>query len=176
MPLVPLELRILAADLSAEAQELHAAMFARLVPELGRVGMQCAVKYRTWDVTDALSTAGLMDAWLEHAGDAEVYLVFVSAFSRFAGKGNNGEAVLQAFRDITLRVHDRIFLVAWIEPAMNESKKFLPRLIERLLGAFKGRGKASPEGLEGVFKYRHPLNSEVIPGRAKVVSFQKVQS
>jgi hypothetical protein len=176
LPRTPTSIQILAADKLEDARVLHQAMYSRLAPSLLAVGVRSSVAYRHWDVTDDLSTAELMTAWRQQADRAEVYLVFVSAFSGFAAKGQNSEKVLQAFRDIALRLHDRHFLIVWIEPMINESKRFLPRLVTWFTGLYKSRPVATDDGMDEEFQYRHPFNDEVLTGRARVVKFQQTET
>src|SRR5207244_3683691 len=101
---LPLEIRLLAADISAEARAIHEAMLLRIEEVLKESGINITSEYMEWNVTDPFSTAALMDRWLAFASASEEYLVFISAFSGFAA--SNAEAIAQAVRDITVRLHN----------------------------------------------------------------------
>jgi hypothetical protein len=110
IPRLPLEIRLMAADISPEARGIHEAMLRRVQGELAESGVSVTWEYMQWDASDPFSTTALMDRWLEFAPASEEYLVFISAFSGFAA--SNAEVVLQSVRDITVRLHNKMFLLA----------------------------------------------------------------
>jgi hypothetical protein len=67
IPRLPLEIRLLAADISAEARAIHEAMLRRVQGVLVESGINVTWEYMHWDVTDPFSTAALMDRWLAFA-------------------------------------------------------------------------------------------------------------
>jgi hypothetical protein len=170
LPPLPLEVGILAGDFSTKARSIHASMLQRFRGQLERVGMRLRWEHSHWDITDPFSTAALIDAWFRLCPDCEEYLVFVSAFSRYAAK--NTDPVLQAVRDIAVRFHDKTLVIAWIEPITNESKRFVPRLWDALAKLFSWSTKNESDPMEE-FEYLHPFTDEVIKGRARVLPFTK---
>jgi hypothetical protein len=174
IPRLPLEIRLLAADISSEARAIHEAMLGRVQGELAESGVSVSSQYVQWDVTDPFSTAALMDKWLEFAPASEEYLVFISAFSGFAA--SNAEAVLHGVRDITVRLHNKMFLLAWIEPIMKKSERLFEKVLGYLTSLFRDRPVTGSQPLAEEFKYRHPFTEQVLPGRARVVQFEKVQT
>jgi hypothetical protein len=174
VPRLPLEIRLLAADISAEARAIHEAMLRRVQGALAELGISVAWEYMAWDVTDPFSTTALMDRWLAFAPASEEYLVFISAFSGFAA--SNADVVLQGVRDITVRLHNKTFLLAWIEPIMKKSERLFEKVLGFLTGLFRGRPVTGCQPLGEEFKYRHPFTEQVLPGRARVVRFEKVQT
>jgi hypothetical protein len=174
IPRLPLEIRLLAADISSEARAIHEAMLRRVQDDLAESGVSLTWEYMQWDVTDPFSTAALMDRWLEFAPASEEYLVFISAFSGFAA--SNAEAVLHGVRDITVRLHNKMFLLAWIEPIMKKSERLFEKVLGFFTSLFRGRPVTGCQPLEEEFKYRHPFTEQLLPGRARVVRFEKVQT
>jgi hypothetical protein len=170
LPRLPLEVSILAGDVSAGARAIHESMLGRLRPSFEAEGVRMRWQHMAWDVTDPFSTTALMDEWFKFSPAAEEYLVFVSAFSGFAAK--NADQVLQAVRDIAVRLHDRTFLIAWIEPMNNQSRKLLPQLWAIVAGLFRWSAKGKNAPPEEAFEYIHPFTDEVIPGRARVLPFE----
>jgi hypothetical protein len=98
--------------------------------------------------------------------------VFVSAFSGFGAK--HTEPVLQAVRDIAVRFHEKTFLIAWIEPITNESKRLLPRLWGALARLFSWSTEGKGGDLNEEFEYLHPFTKQVITGRARVLPLGNV--
>lgn len=174
LPRLPLEIRLFAADISAEARAIHEGMLRRVQGALAKLGISIIWEYMAWDVTDPFSTAALMDRWLAFAPESEEYLVFISAFSGFAA--SNAEAVMQGVRDITVRLHSKMFLLAWIEPIMKKSERLFEKVVGFLSSLFRGRPVTGCQPLEEEFRYGHPFTDQVLPGRARVVRFEKVQT
>jgi len=121
-----------------------------------------------WDVTDGYSTARLMEAWFKQAGESEAFLVFISAFGAFTEK--NRPVVETAIRDIMVRFHDdKQLIVAWIEPSLKGTSRWMGPILELLIGFFKGRGRANSHDAEVKFDWRHPFTKESITGSAKLI-------
>lgn len=172
LPRLPLDVGILGGDCSEEARLLHACMLQRLRPHFDAVGVRMCWQHSDWDVTNPFSTSALMDQWFRFCPGCEEYLVFVSAFSGFAAR--HTDPVLQAVRDMAVRFHDKMFLIAWIEPITNESRRLLPRLWEALAKLFSWSTRGKGDDLMEEFSYLHPFTEEVITGRARVLPFEKV--
>ncbi|MFO0807592.1 MAG: hypothetical protein U0746_03130 [Gemmataceae bacterium] len=172
LPRLPVDVQVAAGDCSAKAREVHACLLSRLQTPLADVGMRLTWRHLEWDVTDSFSTAALIDHWFLQCPECEEYLVFVSAFSGFADK--HTEHVSRAFQHITERLHNRAALMAWIEPDMNQSRRFLPRITDHLTKWFSSFfGLSSPTEAER-FRYCHPFTDcDPIRGQANVRAFKK---
>ncbi len=180
VPRLPLEIRLLAADISADGRALHQAMLLRLQPFLDAHGIRVDCEYMEWDVSKLTSTTALVDRWLALAPASEEYLVFISAFSAFAVE--NQETTKEAIRNIAARLHNKPFVLAWVEPILgkkekskNKYRQFISGVIESLKGLFQPKANPGCGPLEEEFKYRHPFTVQILPGRARVVRFENLQ-
>ena len=166
---LPVELHVLAADISPTAREIHECMLKRVSKTLADVGIRMTYTHMDWDAADGYSTARLMDAWFAQAGNSEAFLVFVSAFGAFTQK--NMPVVRTALRDILVRFHDdKQLLVSWIEPSMGGMGKWYTPLLEMFIGLFTGRGSATGHDTEVKFDWRHPFTDAPITGSAKLIA------
>jgi hypothetical protein len=133
LPYLPLDIGLLAADCSPEGLSIHESMLTRVREVFASVGVRLRWEHTEWDVTLPLATTRLVDRWLEASRTAEEYVVLVSAFSGFMGADDQKSAsVLEAISDIAKRLHTKTFLLAWIEPMVNESRKQFPKVLNRL--------------------------------------------
>jgi hypothetical protein len=135
--------------------------------------MRLKWQHMKWDVTDAYSTTKLMDSWLAQTSDCEEHLVFVSAFSGFAH--DHLETVSLAVRDIALRLGSKMLHIVWVEPGINESRKFLPKMLDKVK-AFLGINSQLEANLfeeQVEFYYLHPFTNAQIPSRVRVVTFKR---
>lgn len=171
LPTTPVEISILAGDISPDARQIHEAMLTRLRPGLADVGIRVLWQHADWNVSDVFSTSRLVDQWFNICPNEEEYMVFVSAFSGFADK--NLEVVLTTFHNIMGRFHSKPCLLFWVEPGMNLSTRVLKAITEwftRLFsGSFVQRSATTTKG----FVFRHPFTDERINGRAQVRSFKR---
>ena len=81
VPMTPLSVKILGADISPYALDLYRDQFEQLVPILAGVGISVRLETRTWDATDVQQTNNLIDDYLEGAGAHNEYFVIVANLS-----------------------------------------------------------------------------------------------
>jgi hypothetical protein len=172
LPRTPVNVKILGGDCSPTALEIHESMLSRVKQEYSALGIRLDWKHQIWDATDAISTSALLEVWLENTKDCEEHLVLVSAFSGFADK--HFDEVSNAVRYIAARPHNKMLQFVWIEPDINESKRLLPKMYEVFLSIFRKREiKAVQYPVPAAFHFFHPFTSARIPGKARVIAFEK---
>jgi len=170
-PHTPVELTVLAGDISIDARVIHEAMLTRLAPSFSSVGIRLSWHYSAWDVTNVFSTSRLVDQWFDVCPNDEEYMVFVSAFSGFAD--TNREIVLNAFHSIVGRFHSKPCLMIWVEPAMKLSTRVLKWIGEWFTHWF-GSGGVEREATETKeFFFKHPFTDERIRSHVQVRSFSR---
>lgn len=171
LPVTPVEVTVLAGDISADARQIHEAMFSRMQPGLAEVGIRILWHHIDWNVTDPFSTSRLVDQWFDCCPNDEEYLIFVSAFSGFADK--HLEDVLTAFHAIVARFHSKPCLLFWVEPAMKLSMRVLKSLTDWFTRRFTGSLVDRSSTTTKEFWFRHPFTDERIKSRAQVRSFKR---
>lgn len=170
-PHLPVDLTIISGDISKESMRIHESMLKGLRPALESVGIRVQTKYYDWDVCDPFSSSRLVDKWLQQCPNDDEYLIFVSAFSGFAG--DHLEIVQRAIDQIMSRFYDKICLLAWIEPGMRVSTKTLKRLTEWVFKWFSSYFPLKSSVAEKEYFFKHPFLDEKIRGHAQVRLFRK---
>jgi hypothetical protein len=171
VPRTPVEITVLAGDISSEARLIHEAMLDRLASSFSDAGIRLSWHHSNWDVTDVFSTSRLVDQWFTQCPSDEEYMIFVSAFSGFAD--TNREIVLNAFHSIVGRFHNKPCLMVWVEPAMKLSTRVLKWIVE-CFNRWFGRDGVERESTETKeFHFKHPFTGERIRSHVQVRSFSK---
>ena len=81
LPMTPLSVKILGADISPYALDLYRDQLGELEPILAGVGISVRLETRTWDATDVRQTNDLIDDYLEGVAAHNECLVLVANFS-----------------------------------------------------------------------------------------------
>ncbi len=166
----PLEVRILAGDISEFALDIYRSLLDRLRPALESVGIRVQATFQVWDIKAAAQVAGIVDQWFGLQPDAEEHLVLVSAITG-AGK-ELLDASRRTFQHIGERLAQRKSTILWIEPNMTSAPLLVTWVLGKLnLDWFKptigtGRGYS--------YKWVHPITSSQLGGSILIYKYQRV--
>lgn len=127
LPTLPLNIHILAADISPTALQIYQSLLNHLKPYLLNTGIN--VEYHTyeWDACNPMKTSKLMDYFFSTTRHISVneYYVMTSAFSGFAGNEVNFSQIERSLQHITERLGTKYSTFLWVEPDTTGAKKFL---------------------------------------------------
>lgn len=130
LPTLPLNIHILAADISPTALQIYQSLLHDLEPYLLHSGIR--VKYHTyeWDACIPIQTSQLMDKLFSTTRDISIneYYVITSAFSGFAGSEANFLQIERSLQHITERLGSKDSTFLWIEPNTTKANFFLRSL------------------------------------------------
>ena len=161
LPLLPLNLHIMAGDFSIPALGYYNQLFSIISPELKKSGISIDWHTEVWDATDEATTASLVDNWFAVSGKSSEYYVMICNFS---GDGAPSFSEFQAsFSHIPSRLYGRRSTLLWVEPAGSKNaSKFFGQITELLkkLSIFK----QSKGPLEDTFKWKCPVTNNIIEG------------
>jgi hypothetical protein len=131
LPMTPLSVKILGADISPHALEIYQSQVKRLEPCLAAAGILVKLATRRWDAADVQQTTDLFDDYLGEKAAHNEYLVLVANFSG-ASKAlfNQFE---DSFRQIWIRLGgkvSRFSTILWVEPKADDGVSLFKRLLK----------------------------------------------
>jgi hypothetical protein len=164
LPLLPLNVTVVAGDCSEKALALCESMLIRMRPQLATVGILVTWHLVSWDATRADSTANLVDQWFANSVEAGEFFVCLANFSgALTSTGMLGK-FMPSLEQILGRLHDKKSTLFWIEPTSEKVKtKLLPRILEFLKRRIPWFASPAdePEFLSADYKMEDPLNGNV---------------
>jgi hypothetical protein len=126
LPVLPLNVRIVAGDISVRAREHYRELFDVMKGELAKSAIFAELIDIGWDVSDARQNAKFVDSVVTKSEGVPQILIIASNFSDAMADA----ALLESFRhflsQLIGRVSDWPTTVCWIEPQSNKAKKYLP--------------------------------------------------
>ena len=131
VPMTPLSVKILGADISPYALDLYRDQLGQLVPILAGVGISVRLETRTWDATDVQQTNNLIDDYLEGAGAHNEYFVIVANLS--GASKTLFQQFEESFKQIWIRLSGRaskFSTILWVEPNRKDGASLFKKLVE----------------------------------------------
>lgn len=146
IPLTPLSIRILGADISTHALDIYRDQFGDMNSKFAQVGINVTLETQKWDARDVIQTNQLIDDWFVGSAGFQEYLVLVSNFS---GESKRMFSQFEeSIRLIWIRLSSRATMnstIVWIEPQIRSAwhlfKKLqsaVARTLHRLILAGEG--------------------------------------
>lgn len=166
LPTLPLNIHILAADISPTALEIYQSLLHDLEPYLLHAGIRIIYHTYEWDACFVIQTSVLMDEFFNLTNTTLVneYYVITSAFSGFASTKDNFTRIESSLRHITERLGSRNSTFLWIEPDGKDAKKFLGslnRIFENIKDFFVQIFEER-ESISHTYYWWEPIKQEVI--------------
>lgn len=164
IPRVPLDVHLVAGDISPDALSYAAQMLEGMRAALRRQGITVHPLFRRWDLLDELSTTELLHAWMVHAPECREHFLLMANFSAFLHSSGNFKNAKNRLEEMFRWAAVRRSTVVWIEPQTNIAlESVLPRVIKaffvktlELIGAAKP-SDPEPKPLLSNAHFRHPL-------------------
>lgn len=168
IPRQPLEVQLVAGDISDHARQYACDMLAGVRPNLLRQGVTVRDRLIKWDVLDAESTTEVLHSWMEWAHGCREYFVVVANFSAFLEHSGNFSRAGPQLDEVFRWAAQRRSVVMWLEPQTRKAakglwprllawfRKKLPRLFSRLWDLAEGAMGSSS-------KYNHPIREGHTP-------------
>lgn len=126
LPRHPLEVQILAGELSPSARTLCEALLKRLAPKWEAQAIHVSLETMEWDVYDQGSNTRLLQKFIVMASQAERTLLVVCNFSGVLKHGNNRKRALPQLNELLRFASGKRWSSAlWIEPQTNAAKNEL---------------------------------------------------
>ena len=119
LPMTPLSISILGADISSHALAIYREQIDMLAGSFVTTAINVRLDTRKWDATDIQQTNQMIDDWLSDNRDAQEHLVVISNFS---GAGKSVITQFEgSFRQIGIRLSCNATpnsTIVWIEPLL----------------------------------------------------------
>ena len=145
VPMLPLDVNILAGDISHSALKLYEQQATELVPKLATSGITLHLNTEKWDALDLESTHHLCTRWEKTALPTVEGFVLVTNFS---GAGEKlFDQLKESFRHIAVRVSHRNATLLWIEPGAPGGIKFLAK-VYRSIARFFGYSESDSDAIQ----------------------------
>ena len=109
LPTLPINIHILAADISPKALEIYEKLLKELTPHLLSYGIIINFDTMIWDACSRSDTNILMNKFFSNTLNIDIneYYVITSAFSGFAGNEDNFSAIKRSLEHISERLSDK---------------------------------------------------------------------
>jgi hypothetical protein len=168
IPRQPLEVRLVAGDISECARVYALDMIEGMKEHLACQGIFVHEKIMEWNVLDAESTTALLHSWMEWAHDCREYIAILANFSGFLQKHGRFKDAQPQLNEIFRWTAQRRSTIVWIEPATNDATQgFIPRVLKwfqsKLPTVFAKRWDKARSLLSSTCYYLHPINVNSTP-------------
>jgi SAM-dependent methyltransferase len=131
LPMTPLSVRILGADISPYALDLYRAQLVQLEPILAGVGISVRLDTRPWDATDVQQTNDLIDDYLSEGAAYNECFVVVANFS--GASKTLFQQFEDSFKQIWIRLSgrsSRFSTILWVEPNWKDGASLFKKLVQ----------------------------------------------
>jgi hypothetical protein len=145
LPREPLDVRLVAAELSPYARQYAEELVTKLQPVLEEQAIFIVPKFLEWDVTDELSTVDLIKKSEAAATNSMTRLLVVANFNGFLEREKKRKEAEPQLKELFQYASGEGSYAVWIEPAMNaatNSGGLLPWLHSRFATFWRAFGKA----------------------------------
>jgi hypothetical protein len=129
LPMMPLSVDILGADISEHALILYREQLESLEPVLAGVGISVQLTTRTWNAATVQQTNDVMDEYLAKVAAHNEYLVLVANFS--GASKTLFTQFEESFKHFWIRLSSkasRHSSILWVEPKISEGRSLLSKL------------------------------------------------
>ena len=174
VPSLPLEVRIVAGDISEHAMDIFEEFHNRTAHSLLSENISMTLSCYPWDAFDSTSTSSLVDAAVRYPYDEE-YLVTIGATGGFLhSKFKNFKP---SYEHLWTRLSNYPAVLFHVETQINESKHLIGRVIDYLTKRPKFLQKIESithkKPIQFDAEFMHPLKKgENVPSRGIVCGFQ----
>ena len=173
IPMLPLEVSILAGDKSRFALAIYDEQVSQLKDKFKLTGIEINMKTFSWDAVDLVSTSELCALWERTVFQADESFVLVTNFSG-AGK-KMLDQFKESFRHISARASYKNATLLWIEPGDSGGTSFLTKISELIGPLFKRRNAISHTPPTSEAKGWHDLKKCELPIRSSVHHYTRNQ-
>ncbi len=173
LPRVPLEVDLVAADLSVPARQYAIDIHARIAPYLEEQAVFLKPEFSSWDATDKLSNTDLINSFRTKSPNDSKRLLIVSNFNAFLEKGGKRKEADPQLAELFRHASGPNCRALWIEPNMNvvtDSSGLFAYLVGKTERAWRGfmaiLGRTDDEHAPhciSAARFREPLAPEVTP-------------
>ena len=128
LPMTPLTVRIIGADLSPYALDLYRRQLEQFEPLLAMAAISVSLEVRLWDAVDVQQTNDLIDDYLGQAAPNE-YLVLVANFS--GASKTLFPKFQESFKQVWIRLSGKASMastILWVEPKAGEGVSLFKKL------------------------------------------------
>ncbi len=161
LPRHPLDVYLVAGEISDEARDLAGKMYSAVKERLRNQAIFLHEHLVEWDACSDISTTQLLYRWMQHATDCHEHLVVIANFSAFLQSQNKFKEARLQFSEIFRWANCRNSSVIWVEPQTNQAKKGLfirlRDVFGRLFTLFHPKQSNEPFTAEASAHYQHPL-------------------
>lgn len=131
LPRIPLEISIVAGEISPSARGYMTQQLNDLTSPLKEQAIDIEYEVLDWNVLELINTADLIRQITLKSQDCDARLLVVSNFSGFLESSGNWKKAQKQFSDIFIHSRDKLSAAIWIEPQTNKViKGFYPRVIK----------------------------------------------
>lgn len=137
LPRHPLEMVILAGEISPSAREYLLIQLETLKPFVEDQSIWMDFEVREWDALCKVNTVDLIKRMTILSEGCEARLLLLSNFSGFLESSGNWNKAKPQFDDIFLHSRDNLSTAIWIEPQKKTVPNFFSRAIKWLKKSFR---------------------------------------
>ncbi len=164
LPILPLNVSILAADYSDTALIMYEEMLNKAIPQFNEVGIFVSVTLKQWNAFEAKSTQFLMDEFRKF--EAEEYFVLISAFSGIDKE--DLEKLSNSIRQMQCCLSTVPFTMVHVEPETKKGNNFFKNIKEIFLSIFSTERNIFEFKPKERFEWLDPVNSRVVKSSVMV--------
>lgn len=162
IPRQPLEVYLVAGDISESARIYAQEMINRTKEDFTRQGIFVREKIVEWNVLDDQSTTALLHSWIDWARDCREYIAVLANFSGFLQTSGKFKQAQPQLHEVFRWTAQRRSTIIWIEPQSNTATCGLfPRikawLHTKLPSVFKKHWNEAESLMNSVCRYVHPI-------------------
>lgn len=179
LPRIPLEISIVAGEISESARDYLNQQLDELVTLLKDQAISIEYTILNWDVLDRINNADLIRQITLKSQNCDSRLIVISNFSGLLEGNSKWTEAEKQFSEIFIHSRDKVSAVIWIEPQKNNVlKQFFPRigswfkqLFKPILILVSGEAKEEePYGLADI-KCEQPIKEGTFPVRLTIARF-----
>lgn len=167
VPRQPLEVKLVAGDISRHARDYASDMIGGLRMILEEQAIYVDETFVEWNVLDLESTTSLLHTWMEWARDCREYCIVLANFSGFLQNSNKLDKAKPGLDEVFRWAAARRSLVMWLEPQTNAATEgLIPRILNwftRLPSRFTRRWSEGGGILQSSARYLHPIKTGFVP-------------
>lgn len=177
LPRVPLEVVIVAGEISETARKYVEVQLENIRPALENQSISIEYEIVHWDVCDSLNTTDLIKKMTIKSHGCDSRLLVISNFSGLLESNGKWKAAKPQFDEIFRHSRDDVSTAIWIEPQRNNVPPFLNRLVKWFVALFRTllpkTVSDDPNNWYAVtdMNVKQPIKNGCFPVRLSVVRF-----
>lgn len=176
IPMLPLEINILAGDFSQSAMDIYQSQMEDLLLKVRGTGIHVTLKTMLWNALELPSTHELCLEWERMALHSIERFVLVANFS---GAGTKQfDKLKEAFRHIAVRVSHQNATLLWVEPGEGGGVDFLNKMFGFIATLFARGGRGKEENRAPIAckaTMWHPLLNKDLPVKSAIHHYVRPQ-